>query len=357
MRGKNRFVLCALLFLSAIPFSGAQTYRVIDLGTLGGYYSAGTAINYFGQIAGYSDTADHSAVHAFLWTKGKGMQDLNPPEMSQSLGLGINDFGDVVGVAVTAGDHPTTHAFLWTKATGMQDLGVLGGASTASMASGINDFGRVVGDSGTDQGGDNAFLWSTTTGMQDLGTLGGGASLALAINNFNQVVGGSFALDGFHAFLWSKRAGMVDLGTLGGCEGQAAGINDLGQVIGGSISAGCDSNSRHAFLWSKETGMQDLGTPAGTSFGGPGAINAFGQVGGAACPIPCLSQESVHAYLWSEPTGWIDLNSLISVDSGWVLENPKSINASGQITGQGFINGEYHAFFLRPARGPRRHRP
>jgi probable HAF family extracellular repeat protein len=351
MRGRNRFVLCVLLCLSGIPFSAAQTYRVIDLGTLGGYYSAGTAINFFGQVAGYSDIADHSAVHAFLWTKGKGMQDLNPPGIAQSLALAINDFGDVVGVAVTAGDHPTSHAFLWTKANGMQDLGNLGGPSTAS---GINDFGQVAGDSGTVQGGDDGFLWSSTRGMRDLGTLNGGISVALALNNFSQVVGGSSAADGFHAFLWTKWAGMRDLGTLGGCESDAAGINDLGHVVGGSINAGCDPTTRHAFLWKKETGMQDLGTPPGTSFGGPGAINVFGQVVGAACPVQCLSQESVHAFLWSEHTGWLDLNNLIPADSGWVLENTQAISALGQITGQGFINGQYHAFVLRPKRESRR---
>jgi hypothetical protein len=54
-------------------------------------------------------------------------------------------------------------------------------------------------------------------------------------------------------------------------------------------------------------------------------------------------------------TGWVDLNSLIPADSGWVLENPQAINAYGQITGQGFINDQYHAFVLRAMREPRRH--
>ena len=44
---------------------------------------------------------------------------------------------------------------------------------------------------------------------------------------------------------------------------------------------------------------------------------------------------------------------LIPADSGWVLENTQAINAFGQITGQGFINGQYHAFVLRPMRVPR----
>ncbi len=345
MQETNRFALTCLLACLLAPVAGAQIYRVTDLGTLGGYYSAATGINALGDVVGYADTPDHSSVHAFLWTKATGMRDLNPPEIAQSLALAINDFGQVVGVAVTAGDHPTTHAFLWTRERGMQDLGSLGGASTAY---GINDFGQVVGDSGTTGGGDDAFLWTKAGGMRDLGTLGGGASIALAINNFAQVVGGSFAEEGFHAFLWTKSGGMQDLGTLGGCEAEAAGINDISQVAGGSITTGCDPSSRHAFLWTKRAGMQDLGAPPGTSFGGPGTINILGMLVGAACPQPCLSQESVHAFIWTKGTGWLDLNELIAVDSGWVLENTQSINIWGQIAGQGFINGQYHAFRLTP---------
>jgi probable HAF family extracellular repeat protein len=40
---------------------------VQDLGTLGGAYSHGTAINTLGQIAGDADTAD-GETHAVLWT-------------------------------------------------------------------------------------------------------------------------------------------------------------------------------------------------------------------------------------------------------------------------------------------------
>jgi probable HAF family extracellular repeat protein len=344
----TRVVLSVLFSLSAVTFAAGQAYRVINLGTLGGDYSAGMAINYFGHVVGYSETADHSAVHAFLWTKEKGMQDLNPPGIAQSVALGINDFGSVVGVAVTSGDFPTSHAFLWTKTTGMQDLGAFGGTS---MASAINDFGQVVGDSGTSDGGDVAFLWTKATGMQGLG-FQAGFSLARAINNSNQIVGGASGDAGFHAFLWTNGAGMRDLGTLGGCESEAAGINDLGQVVGGSATD-CSGSARHAFLWTRDTGMQDLGSPTGMSFGGPGAINNSGQVVGAACPVECLSQESVHAFSWTGATGWVDLNSLIPTDSGWVLENTQAINTVGEITGQGLVNGQYHAFVLRPKRPTR----
>ena len=46
-----------------------------DLGTLGGTYSGGFAINASGQVTGYADTAGDGLYHAFLWD-GTTMQDL-----------------------------------------------------------------------------------------------------------------------------------------------------------------------------------------------------------------------------------------------------------------------------------------
>jgi len=43
-----------------------------------------------------------------------------------------------------------------------------------------------------------------------------------------------------------------------------------------------------------------------------------------------------------------DLNNLIPPNSGWSLSVAYAINKSGQITGQGTINGEQHGFLLTP---------
>ena len=48
---------------------------MLDLGTLGGTFSVGLAINASGQVTGFADTADGD-IHAFLWD-GTTMQDLN----------------------------------------------------------------------------------------------------------------------------------------------------------------------------------------------------------------------------------------------------------------------------------------
>ena len=62
-----------------------------------------------------------------------------------SLGNGINERGEVVGVAELPSG--TERAFLWRAGEGMRNLGTLGNASTTSRARGINDRGEVVGAS------------------------------------------------------------------------------------------------------------------------------------------------------------------------------------------------------------------
>lgn len=44
----------------------------------------------------------------------------------------------------------------------------------------------------------------------------------------------------------------------------------------------------------------------------------------------------------------IDLNQALSPTSGWQLTDAQAINARGQITGGGLINGEFHAFLMTP---------
>ena len=122
----------------------ATSFRITDLGTLGGTSSQGVAINASGQATGSSATADEET-HAFLWD-GTTMQDLGTLGGSDSGGAAINDSGQVTGGAHLVGDM-VAHAFLW-DGTKMQDLGTLEGFSFCGGAA-INDSGQVAGTATT----------------------------------------------------------------------------------------------------------------------------------------------------------------------------------------------------------------
>ena len=198
-------------------------YRFVDMGTLGGptsYGSAGGAgnqiINNRGTVAGYADTADPA--------------DHDP--------YSPNCFDPDCFLA---------HTFRWQDG-GLTDLGALPGVNS-SAASGINARGWIAGYS---RNGvidpllvfpeTRAVLWNDDQTI-DLGTLGGYESTGIAVNNRGQVTG--FATNatpdpfyGFgtqvRVFLWENGV-MQDLGTLGGPDSPPLGntiINESGQIAG-----------------------------------------------------------------------------------------------------------------------------
>jgi probable HAF family extracellular repeat protein len=258
--------------------------------------------------------------HAFLYSDGI-MQDLGTFGGTTSYAYGINNSGQVVGQAYTAGN-ATAHAFLYSDGV-MQDLGTLGGAD--SSATGINNRGEVVGWSTTSSGYQHAFLYSGGI-MQDLGTLQGGygSSYANAINDNEQVVG----TDTAGAFLYSGGI-MQDLGTLGQwiC---AYDINNSGQIVGEAKIAGNDNV--HAFLKSGNGPLQDLGTlPDLTFISRAGAINDSGQIVGCSYPTEGI----MHAFLYINGI-MQDLGQGVACD----------INSKGQVVGGGFPSGGGWQAFL-----------
>src|SRR5207247_912380 len=86
-----------------------------------------------------------------------------------------------------------------------------------------------------------------------------------------------------------------------------------------------------AFLFKNGTTIRlgNLGSPGSY---GRGENNAGDVVG-------CSNSDSYRAFLWRDGTIY-DLNSCISGDSGWVLVSANGINDSGQIVGQGILNGK-----------------
>jgi probable HAF family extracellular repeat protein len=95
---------------------------------------------------------------------------------------------------------------------------------------------------------------------------------------------------------------MIDLGTLGGTTSLAHRINNKGEVVGRSFTA--------------------------------------------------VGSNAYSAFLYNEIEGMLNLNNLIPLDSGWVLSYASNINYSGQIIGNGTIDGEDHAFLLTPVPEP-----
>jgi probable HAF family extracellular repeat protein len=331
--------LAFLVLTSAVSWPSkcaAASYSIIDLGVLEGTVSSSAyGLNASGQAVGGSATADGNG-RAFLYDGT--MHDLGTFGGTWSVGYGINGAGRAVGVAATA--EGNGRAFLYDGT--MHDLGTLGG--TSSEARGINATGQVVGSTGLfGDAESHAFLYDGT--MYDLGTFGGSYSEALGINAAGHVTGSACFVgnDVRHAYFYDGT--MHDLGTLGGPESVGYGINDAGQVVGASTMDEGNIDP-HAFLY--DGTLHDLGTLGG-AFSYAYCINTAGKVVGYSLTTDNIAE---HAFVYDGVHGMVDLNSLIDPLSGWELNTAFGINDLGQICGDGFINGDLHAFLMTPVPEP-----
>jgi probable HAF family extracellular repeat protein len=133
-----------------------------------------------------------------------------PGGVGNNVATSINDRGEVVGTALLSDG--TIHAFLWTRQRGMQDLGSPANdfVSVAACCHTINNRGQVVGFSFPGPlGGGRALLWEDNVPI-DLNTLIAAGSpwylqFALSINDAGEIVGWGTINGEVHAFLARPR--------------------------------------------------------------------------------------------------------------------------------------------------------
>lgn len=312
--------------LTAQPTGPGIRPIAVDLGTLGGEYSHGQAINNRGQIVGWSMTSS-GAQHAFV-AENNVMADLGPASGGGYVDL-INARGQVLVNRTT--DKFMARASLWDRGT-TTDLPTLGGDQVEAVA--INDAGQIAGNSSVATGEEHAFLWDNGV-MTDLGTLDRRISHATAINEAGEVVGHvEDSAGSTRAFFWANGV-MTDLGTLGGTDSLAAAINDAGQVVGSASTL--SPGLAHAFLWADGV-MTDL-DPLSTAWSFATGINAAGQVIGQRRVTP---DAGLRAFIWQDGV-LTDLGTL-----GGQFSFPSAINAAGEVAGVSeTAGGAAHAFLWK----------
>jgi len=365
MRRKTQVLLFVIILCLSAVLKGEVSYKVIDLGSLGGSWpnSVAYSVSDNGQIVGKSQASSSypryeratifdprgSGSNIDLGTLGDGWYN--------SCANFVNNKGQVVGYVhrysnVDQVDYWRAAMFDPTGGGNNIDLGTLGGAR--SEARSINDRGQIVGNAedGSGPGKFQATLFDPTGAGNNINLRAPDNtwSLANCINEKGQIVGWSsrYSNANMHATLFDPtgNGNNIDLGLIGGDYNRswAYSINNLGQIVG---NCGNDMGYSRATLFDPTGHGNNLNLGVlGGRWSYATSINDKGQIVGYASD----SSGQYRATLF-DPTGNgnnVDLNTLINPSSGWFLYQAWSINEQGWIVGSGVNSDGAHAFLLTP---------
>jgi probable HAF family extracellular repeat protein len=319
-------VLFAVLgALPAVTYALPSRYHLQDLGP----GSDGEYVNAPGQVAGFDDS-QHQGQPA-IWTNGVATDLADPFE--GGLAWEMNVSGAAIGQLID--ENRIDHAIFWPSPNVAIDLGAQF-LPDYSFGTAINDNGDCTIDVSNAEGAHTYFSKGCTdANLQDIGSLGWGDTSSVALNAHGQIAGISFAGSGSHPYLYTAGA-MKDLGVLSGCsDGLAKGLNAHGHVVGycqgpGILAQGFFYNGK------KLISLGALGGRWSRAL----SINSDDVIVGSAK----TADRSWHPFVFdkgTKGTTMMDLSDMLdSSGAGWSLVVAVSINASGQILVQGYLDGD-----------------
>ncbi len=349
----------ALLLAASAVAAPLQPYHVTYINTFDETNAAKDISDNGRYVCGYYlEGGTGMAYRAFLYDTTDGsVTDLSPLIENEigdarSLGLGVNDAGQVVGQAYyNDGTAQRSTGFLYDHVTQTVTRLELAG-SDEGAATDINNAGEVVGYSHAPAY--QAYFWDGTAHV--LPGLPGqtDSHFAYGLSDQKHIAGSAYQAGGQHVAYWDA-PGTIESANLG--YGMANDVNELGELCGYTLS------TAGAFLHDTTSGsttdlgalLEDLATANGRSYflSEADGINDLSQVVGQSQET---SSTGYHAYLYHTNGQVYDLDDLTDASGDvWSLSYAFGVNNHGHIVGSGKLDGHPlygRAYLLTPVPEP-----
>ncbi|MCH2132939.1 MAG: hypothetical protein MK116_04225 [Phycisphaerales bacterium] len=375
-----------LLIVSAHALGAGAVTRFIPhelpkLDLPGNIFTSPQAINDAGMVTGESGSSQVTiGMHAFSWSLGQPMLDLDEGSWPATAGLKINQAGTIAGDATFCPQQdgacasqpivflldgtivelePVYTGYLvvtginnndqvifnrvqtpgssnispryWSPMDGTTIL-PLPGTAFSGYALDLNDSGQAVGYSVG--GGYTAHIWTDGT-ISSLQVEPGGDAKAQAINNMGVIVGEADFDGTRHAVRWlNAQAAPEQLVTdPAAVRSTATTIEGDGTILG----TWTDSDNRNLPFRIAPEGTVDLLTPPDHPGGTLELVPVGGTPGGWLVCLHMSSFYELQTAVWVPGEGWIFVNDRLVGPGSHTSQAPVDCNANGQIITRGAV--------------------